>query len=143
MTATWTLEAVPGAIPPALSWLAATARQRRWPESVARHLALCLDEALGNIVMHGFKGQAHSEKKQIDLRILESPHSTAIDIIDHGVAFDPTQRDLPPLAGSLAGARPGGHGLRLMRHYLDEIHYERRNHRNHLRLIVHTASSGN
>ncbi|MFA5662657.1 ATP-binding protein [Castellaniella sp.] len=137
--ATLSLDARPGVVAQALSWLADTAEQGRWSASLTRRLTLCLDEALSNILMHGFKTHAATESRRIHLRILQGADRTAVDIIDNGMPFDPSRIALPPLAGSVDDARQGGHGLRLMRHYLDEIHYEHRDRHNHLRLVVHAS----
>ena len=52
------------------------------------------------------------------------------------MAFDPTQGQPSALAASLDEARVGGHGLRLMQHYLEDIDYRRVNEQNHLRLTA-------
>ena len=55
-----------------------------------------------------------------------------LSIEDNGAVFDPTAQASPALAPSLDEAQVGGHGLRLMRHYLRALHYQRQNERNTL-----------
>ena len=52
------------------------------------------------------------------------------------MAFDPTAQASPDLAASLDEAQVGGHGLRLMRHYLHQMLYRREALRNVLLLEV-------
>ena len=60
----------------------------------------------------------------------------ALCIEDDGVPFDPTAQESPALATSLDEAHVGGHGLRLMRHYLHRMLYRRIPDRNVLLLEV-------
>lgn len=104
---------------------------------MAFKLGLCLDEALTNIIMYAFQHPPQHDA-QAHIEISAHTHGTllSLDIIDNGAPFDPTLNQPPPLAATLDCAQAGGHGLRLMRHYLQDIQYRRHNERNHLRLIA-------
>ena len=52
------------------------------------------------------------------------------------MAFDPKAQESPALAASLDEAQVGGHGLRLMRHYLRQLLYRREGMHNVLLLEV-------
>lgn len=127
----------PDAVPQALGWLEQLAEQQRWPPRLGFQLGLCLDEALTNVVLYGFPDRAQGGG-QGQLRVVLSRRGpdVLVDVIDNGVAFDPTQQDTPPLAASLDDADVGGHGLRIMRHYLRDIQYRREGGHNHLRMIA-------
>jgi anti-sigma regulatory factor (Ser/Thr protein kinase) len=132
-------------VPQALAWLAAIAERERWPERTAFKLGLCLDEALTNIVMHGFPaGQLPlPPMAAITLSLQDDGQRLNLEIVDNGIAFDPTSQAAPARAASLDDAVIGGHGLRLMRHYLEDIHYERRGEHNRLRLTAtHDPAQG-
>jgi len=133
----------PGAVTQALAWLESVAEQQHWHPRTAFKLCLCLDETLTNVVLYGFSNDngAAGAPAAIDLAILADDASVALDIVDNGVAFDPTQPTPKDLAKSLDEADIGGHGLRLIRHYLNDIQYRREQGRNHLRLIT-TFDSG-
>lgn len=133
----------PNAVPKALAWLESIAEAERWPTRLTFQLSLCLDEALSNVVMHGFDPKEDKPAQpQISLVLLQGNQSVAIDIVDNGVPFDPTQRTPAELSATLDEARIGGHGLRLMRHYLQSIEYHRDNDKNHLRLTAAHAADG-
>ena len=135
--ATLSLTPGPQAIPQALAWLETLAQQQQWPRRLAFKLRLCLDEALTNIVEYGFANMpAHAAAAQIAISVSDEGGRLAMDIVDNGVAFDPTQGQPAALAQSLDEARIGGHGLRLMQHYLEDIEYRRDNGQNHLRLTA-------
>lgn len=127
----------PDAVPKALAWLESIAEQEHWHKRTTFKLILCLDEALSNVVMYGFHDGAHDTGAAcIALAILASEQEIALDIIDNGRPFDPTQAVTRGLAESVDEAAIGGHGLRLMRHYLQDIHYRRADDKNHLRLTA-------
>lgn len=128
----------PDAVGKALAWLESVAKRHGWPQKSAFRLSLCMDEALSNIVMYGFRGKP--EPGAISLAALKGPGLLGVDIVDDGIAFDPTLSVSPELASSVEEARIGGHGLRLMRHYLQDIQYRRESDRNHLRLILADAA---
>lgn len=135
--ATLSLTPGPQAIPQALAWLESLAQQHQWPPHLAFKLRLCLDEALTNIVEYGFVNKpACTTPGQIAVSVSAEGRRLALDIVDNGVAFDPTQGLPSALATSLDEARVGGHGLRLMQHYLEDIDYRRVNEQNHLRLTA-------
>lgn len=117
----------------ALAWLEALAERDGWPARTLFALTLCADEALTNVVSYA---QAPPGQPQLGLRLEcgRTPYGVALRIEDNGAAFDPTAQASPELAPSLDEARVGGHGLRLMRHYLHTLHYQRQGDRNVLLL---------
>ncbi len=133
----------PDAVPKALAWLESIARQEHWHQRTTFKLHLCLDEALSNIVMYGFQDRVTgADAGSITLAILAGEQEVALDIVDNGMPFDPTQAVARDLAESMDEASIGGHGLRLMRHYLQDIQYRRAGDQNYLRLTA-IADSGN
>src|SRR5690606_36795408 len=112
------------------------AEQQQWPLRTGHKLGLCLDEALTNVLLHGFEGREGDSDKHIRLTVMQEGQKVLIDIIDNGLPFDPTQKKLAPLAATLDEADIGGHGLRLMRHYLQDIQYFRTEQHNHLRMVA-------
>ena len=126
----------PAGLAQALDWLEALAEQQQWPTRTGLKLKLCMDEALTNIIMYGFQNRQSLDTPCVELRVQQDAHTILLDITDNGSPFDPTQQQTPPLAASLDEASIGGHGLRLMRHYLQEILYHRTAQHNHLRLVA-------
>lgn len=120
-----------GEIGSALVWLEGQTESAGLPMRAQFALNLGLDETLANIVMHGFREQPGHERTagtgEPLVRIECSSSGAGFDLVvrDNGVAFDPTRQEPGALAQSLEDATPGGHGLRLMRHFLHEIRYER------------------
>jgi len=120
-----------------LEWLESAGRQAQWPARTLFKLRLCLDETLTNITMHGYAGApAGGEDPCVRLGLQENGRRLTLLIMDNGVAFDPTARTPRALDTSLDEAQIGGHGLRLMRHYLEDIRYERRGGWNRLELVA-------
>ncbi|MFT0548822.1 ATP-binding protein [Allopusillimonas ginsengisoli] len=126
----------PDTVAQGLAWLQSLAAQQQWPPKTSFKLELCLDEALTNVMLYGLKDRENEPASLIELEVLQNGDALLIDIIDNGRPFDPTLEELSPLATSLDEAVIGGHGLRLMRHYLKDIQYHRTEEHNHLRLIA-------
>lgn len=120
----------------ALAWLDATGERQQWPTRTTFKLRLCLDETLTNVVMHGYSGAAAVATPCVRLRLHQEGRRLVLELLDNGVAFDPTAQASRELDASLDDAQIGGHGLRLLRHYLEDIRYERCEGWNRLRLIT-------
>lgn len=84
-------------------------------------ISLSMDEALANVMRHGYKGQRDG-RIWISVWAHESPDSLEIVIEDLGVSVDPSAirgRDLDDV-------RPGGLGVHFIRHTMDECSWEQR-----------------
>lgn len=126
-----------------LAWLETTGQDAGWPPRTRFKLRLCLDETLTNVTMYGFTDRAasdtaatHRATPRIRLRAAQEGSRIELEIADNGKPFDPTAQKPRQLDASLDEARIGGHGLRLMQHYLDDMHYERRDGWNRLLLAA-------
>lgn len=120
----------------ALNWLEDSARAQQWPARTAFKLRLCLDELLTNLAMHGKPGGPEAGPLRVILRMFQDAQQLKLEILDNGTAFDPTAQTPRDLDTSLEDAELGGHGLRLLRHYLEDIRYERLDDWNRLELIA-------
>jgi serine/threonine-protein kinase RsbW len=95
-------------------------------------LELCLEEAVVNIVKHGEFPQ--SSDGRIFVSIARATPFLVACIEDTAAPFDPTCAPPPPSTGSLETTPIGGLGIHLIRQLATNIHYDRREGRNHLRL---------
>lgn len=137
MPATLSIPATHESLSQVPQWLAGLKHQHGWSRRSLFILQLALEELLINTLDYGYR-QARDVSSpndhQIVLSVTTTPNDIVLTIQDDGAAFDPTQHTLQPLAASLDEANVGGQGLRLIRHYFDEIHYRRDADHNHLRL---------
>ena len=104
-------------------------------------IRLAVDEAVTNILTHGYKGPG-----PVELDIAADGDDLVVVIADEAPLFDPTQStdvDLTPPGERQA---PGGYGLFLIRQAMDDVLYRKSSRGNELRLIrrgvVHTGQSG-
>jgi len=115
-------------------WLRAHADGMHLPDKLAFDFDLCANEAVANIISHGYpKGGAH----EIALRFFRNGDSICLEIEDDGIPFDPTDAALPDQPECLERAPIGGLGIGLIRKTMHECYYARRDGRNVLRLIAH------
>ena len=115
-------------------WLEQVGEARSWPPKSVFALTLCADEALTNIVNHAKPADGLALQIVLQLGMLDG--GIALCLADNGLAFDPTQQASAELAESLDEADIGGHGLRLMRHYLQRFEYRREDGWNWLLLWI-------
>ncbi|MGB3424978.1 MAG: ATP-binding protein [Castellaniella sp.] len=119
------LPADPGATPLALQWIESLAERHGWPPRAAFGLTLSLDEALTNVLSYAFDPPGTADTPAITVSCRADDRRIELALRDNGRPYDPTAGDPPPLVACLDEAEPGGHGVRLMRHYLDTLAYRR------------------
>jgi len=129
------LTAGPGVATQALDFVADACRAWGVSDQARFDILLAVDEAVSNIVNHGYGAQGGP----ITLRIQRQGGDVHIQLIDNGVTFDPTHVAQPELSGPLAQRRIGGLGLYFMRQVMDDVRYEHDERGNVLQLIKRGA----
>jgi serine/threonine-protein kinase RsbW len=89
------------------------------PSKTTRRMVLAIDEALSNIIEH-----AYLKDKAIDLSVEITDDKVMAEIVDRGIAFDPSPYDASPDCRSYPRR---GFGLYLIHMIVDRIEYERTN----------------
>ena len=97
----------------------ATGGQLGLESSVIAALRQAVDEAVSNILMHGYHGQAGP----VRLDIGQKGADLWVRLWDEAPLFDPTQVSPPDLTIPPWLRPPGGLGLPLIRQAMDELHY--------------------
>ncbi len=101
-------------------FVAARAEQAGLPTEAAKDLVLAVDEAVTNIVVHG--GQGPDGLIEVDARV--QAEGCVVRILDTGRTFDPTATpDENPPTSPLDRDAPGGFGIFLIKHLVDEVSY--------------------
>nr|MBF0681797.1 ATP-binding protein [Pseudomonas sp.] len=134
-----TLDLIPdlSAVTQAVQWLERLGDRYGWPSRLQFTLTLSVDEALANIISHAFaKGGTSNASPYVSLRHRVDAHGVHIEIRDNGMAFDPTNISPASCPTSVETASIGGHGIRLMRHYLKALSYARQDDENRLTLTA-------
>src|SRR5262245_36819089 len=116
----------------ASEWLAALAADAALAPDDCYRLDLCAAELLTNIVSYAYEDERGHE---IEVAVALNGRPVGPESADDGRPFDPTAHRLPQPATSLAAARWGGWGLRIVRQFADECRYERRGGRNVVSLV--------
>ncbi|MBA4791026.1 MAG: ATP-binding protein [Rhizobiales bacterium] len=132
---TISIDAVVDEIAKVSIWMAELEESDAWPGPLRFGLELSVEEALANVITHAFEEQAGDPLIRVEY-FRPSPESVGIRILDNGPPFDPTEVRAPDLAENVESARIGGHGVRLMRHFLSHIGYARRDGLNELTLVA-------
>jgi anti-sigma regulatory factor (Ser/Thr protein kinase) len=123
-------------VPP---WIERLAARHAIPDSTQFAMNLCLEEALSNVIRHGYSSNPdHSVAVQF-----ASPRENYFIFIveDDAPRFNPADSpELPPV-NSLDEVRVGGQGIRLMRQFSDALEYEPTPTGNRLSIGFSTANS--
>ncbi|MDZ7344246.1 MAG: ATP-binding protein [candidate division KSB1 bacterium] len=83
---------------------------------------LALEEMITNLLKYGYSdGNEHL----IFIRLTLRENKLAIEIKNDADAFNPFEEQASPARKSLHEKAYGGHGLRLVRALMDELHYQR------------------
>ncbi|WP_454917811.1 ATP-binding protein [Xanthobacter sediminis] len=117
------------------SWLADLAEQEGWPQAMRFGLELSVEEALTNVISYGFAAVAHDPDIRIEVHRMPEGR-VAVELIDNGLAFDPTTLAEPEEVDTIEDAKIGGHGVQLMRHFLESLAYRRGEGENRLTMVA-------
>jgi serine/threonine-protein kinase RsbW len=101
-----------------------------WPVEVS------LDEVLANVVRHGLAGRGDSARVELEVQLAPGePPCCEVRVEDDGPAFDPLAAAAPDTTLGVDERPIGGLGIELVKRLMDEVHYERTEGRNRLRLV--------
>lgn len=102
------------------------------PETVfAAHLAI--EEMITNIIKYGYDEPG---PHAIEFSLTREPGRLTIAIEDDGHEFNPLNLPPPDTSHQLEKRKIGGLGIHLVRHTVDDIHYQRSAGRNRLTMIL-------
>jgi anti-sigma regulatory factor (Ser/Thr protein kinase) len=106
------------------------------PPELEQTLLLLCEEALTNIVSHGYTDTA---EHLIEISLYHDTQRIMLEFKDDGVAFDPRQQPQAELGLPVAEAPVGGLGLTMIRQLSDELRYQRAGKYNILSLACNTG----
>jgi serine/threonine-protein kinase RsbW len=96
------------------------------PAGVASAVMIAADEVLSNVVDYGGAASVQVIASVKDGRV-------AVEVVDDGVAFDPTAAAAPDTSLGVEERDIGGLGVHLVRTLMDDVEYRREGDRNRLR----------
>ena len=106
-------------------WIDALADRYSFAEDARFAMHLCVEEALANVVLHGYRSEAGHP---IVLRASVSAGNLVFAIDDKAPPFAPTEpafRNEATKPLSLDSIEPGGNGIRLLYRFAGSLRYER------------------
>lgn len=110
-------------------WVEALAQEHAIPVDTQFAIQLCLEEAVSNVVRHGYGGQPD---RSIVLECVaeQAPdrgRQLAFVVEDEAASFDPlapSPAEKAPAPASVEELRPGGQGIRLLHKFAGSLDYE-------------------
>ncbi len=122
-----TIESSDSALPEIREQIMGQAESIGTDSSVLQRLDLVLEEALLNVMRHGYKGSSGIIEVTLSAT---ADGSLKLAIIDSGIPFNPLSIPPPDLTLPLEERTIGGLGVHLIRSMTDEAAYYRKNNRN-------------
>ena len=119
-------------------WVNGFARERGLAREHAHGLDLALAEALTNIMSYAYRDHAQHD---IVVELRAQPDRIFVQIEDDGVPFNPLELPVEAEPRSLEEAQPSGRGIPLMRSFMSELRYLRRDDRNVLTMVLNCTVS--
>jgi serine/threonine-protein kinase RsbW len=110
-----------------------------FPTQVTNRLQIAVDEAVTNIIEHGYAGQPRGSGT-IWMTFDVSPEAFRIEILDNGHSFDPRSKSDVDIHRHAAEGKSGGLGVFLMRKIMDIVEYRSESGRNNRLLLVKNRS---
>ncbi len=111
-------------------WVEALATEQAIPPDTQFAIQLCLEEAVSNVVRHGYGGEpGHSVT--VECAVERTPgigRELAFAVLDQAPPFDPlapSAAEQAPAPAALEDLRPGGQGIRLLHKFAGSLDYER------------------
>ncbi len=105
-------------------WVETLAAEHRIPAETQFAMDLCLEEAISNVIRHGYAGQA-DQPITVDFAVGSKGFSFTVE--DHAPRFDPLSdktAEEPPAASSIDEFSVGGLGILFMKKFANRIEYE-------------------
>jgi serine/threonine-protein kinase RsbW len=85
--------------------------------AVVPGVILAVDEAVSNIIAHGYQGQGGT----VEIEVSREGDTLMVRLRDEAAPFDPTSIPLPDLTLPLEQRTPGRLGIHLIRQIMDEM----------------------
>jgi anti-sigma regulatory factor (Ser/Thr protein kinase) len=113
------------------AWVEAVAERQGLGEDTRFAIRLCMEEALANVILHGYRSEPGHP---IVIQSSVSEDRLFFSIEDNAPPFTPDEPGsaTDPTPPNLETVRPGGNGIRLLRHFAGSLSYERLPHGNRL-----------
>ena len=108
-------------------WVEALAAEYSIPADTEFAIQLCLEEALSNIIRHGYHGQP-DQPITVACATSAGNRELLFTLEDHGPAFDPlapSEVEKTPSPTSIDQLQVGGRGILLMRKFAGSLAYRR------------------
>jgi serine/threonine-protein kinase RsbW len=122
-------------------WIERLAAQYAIPEQVQFAAGVCLEEVLSNILLHGYKDKTDGMVLVLFNPLRDGCFLFAVE--DEAPHFNPLdQPEIPPLNPN-EEMRIGGHGLRFLHTFADELGYEELPVGNRFRMVFDTVNGQN
>ena len=102
------------------------------PMKAQVQIDIAIDELFGNSAQYAYNPETGPATVRVE--VSDAPISVTITFMDHGVPYDPLQKEDPDITLSAEERGSGGLGIFMVKKTMDEITYEYKDGQNILRI---------
>ena len=102
------------------------------PMKAQVQIDIAIDELFGNIAQYAYNPETGPATVRVE--VSDAPISVTLTFMDHGVPYDPLQKEDPDITLSAEERGSGGLGIFMVKKTMDEITYEYKDGQNILRI---------
>lgn len=102
------------------------------PMKAQIQIDVAIDELFGNIAHYAYSPETGPATVGVEVR--ENPMAVIITFMDHGIPYDPLEKEDPDVTLSLEERQIGGLGIYMVKKSMDEITYEYKDGQNILKI---------
>lgn len=102
------------------------------PMKAQVQIDIAIDELFGNIAQYAYNPETGPATVRVE--VSDAPISVTITFMDHGVPYDPLQKEDPDITLSAEERGSGGLGIFMVKKTMDEITYEYKDGQNILHI---------
>lgn len=117
--------------------VASLGRECEWPDGIAQHVELALDEIVTNIISYAYDDDGPHD---IVIRLAASRDEVRVEVADDGRPFDPVTAPEAVTGGAIDERPVGGLGWHLVRSVVDVLEYHRIGGRNVVTFVKRLAA---
>ena len=104
------------------------------PMKAQMQIDIAIDELMSNIIYYAYE-KPDEETVTVRFDVTEDPHAVRITFIDHGVPYDPLQKEDPDITLSLEDRKIGGLCIFMVKKTMDAVLYAYRDAQNQLTIV--------
>ena len=130
----WTVGAATENVSAVTDWINEALEDIDCPMKAQMQIDIAIDELMSNIICYAYE-TPENETVTVRFDVTDDPHAVRITFLDHGVPYNPLEKEDPDITLSAEERQIGGLGIFMVKKSMDEVLYEHRDGQNVLTIV--------